>query len=163
MRSVTIPGSVIEVEESSFALCPLLEKVIISSADIIFNKESFAGSTRLIDLAAAAGFPSNSRDRFWAGKDNNGDNVYEECSLGDGVGPYLIDRFHNDEKKKSIVRAMRRFCEIAHQSDGTEAEKVEAARAQFPEQTMGIWTAGDFLKQTREGMLGVLGYVGLEV
>ena len=81
-------------------------------------------------------------------------------SYGDGVGPYLIDRFHNDEKKRIILLASRLFCKMVDEADGTEVEKVEAARVLFPKKlpSMKQSTVGDFLKYNREG--GVTGVLG---
>ena len=147
LTSVVLPASLRNVEDRRcFLGCLNLAKVVLS-APVSFPEMAFVDCTRMIELADAAGFPSTINEY--------GNNT------GEGVGPYLLDRFYNDEKKKIILRAMRSFLEIVHHEDGSEAEKVEAARLRFPQPfpSMGQQTAGDFLKYTREGVLGVLGDV----
>ena len=145
LTSVSLPVSLRNVEAGCFAGCSKLAKVVLS-APVSFRERAFERCTRMIELADAAGFPST---------------INEYGNTGESVGPYLLDRFYNDEKKKIILRAMRSFLEIVHHEDGSEAEKVEAARLRFPQPfpSMGQQTAGDFLKYTREGVLGVLGDV----
>jgi len=76
----------------------------------------------MIELAAAAGFPS----------------IPAMCSddvvrnLGDGVVPYLINRFEKNERKRCVLLALMRFKNAVHVHDGTEEEKVAAAKKHHP-------------------------------
>ena len=61
-----------------------------------------------------------------------------------------------DEIKEIVLVASRRFRVIVHNTHGTEVEKVEAARLQYPMlfPSMEDQTAGDFLKLIRGGIRG---------
>ena len=61
-----------------------------------------------------------------------------------------------DEMKEIVLVASRRFRVIVDNAHGTEVEKVEAARLQYPMlfPSMENQTAGDFLKLARGGVRG---------
>ena len=65
------------IGEHAFQHCDKLENVQLASSSISFGDDPFAGCYRLIEIAAAAGFPSN--------------NFEYNYDHGDGVAPYLID------------------------------------------------------------------------
>jgi len=100
-----------------FQYCPELEDVQLASSSISFGRDPFAGCDRLIELAAAAGFPS---PKF------NGNNY------GDGIVLYLLARFERSERKRYVLLAHMRFKNAFHASSGTEEEKVTAAKKHHP-------------------------------
>ena len=157
---VTLPESLRNVKDHCFIGFSKLAKVVLS-APVPFHPNSFIGCTRMIELAEAAGFPSTiiHRENELYMVDPGVDTAEHITHTGDGVAPYLLDRFYNDEKKRIILRASREFVDLVNEADGLdEAEKVEAARLCYPAKfpTLKERTAGDFLMQTRDGVHGVL-------
>jgi len=57
---------------------------------------------------------------------------YAHVNLGAGVAPYLIDRFERSERKRYVLLAHMRFKNAVHADDGTEEEKVTAAKKHHP-------------------------------
>ena len=105
---------------AAFQNCFKLEDVQLASKSISFGDYPFAGCDRIIELAAAAGFPSK------LARNCHG----EMTSTGDGVVPYLIARFERSERKRYVLLAHMRFKNAVHAHDGTEEEKVAAAKKQ---------------------------------
>ena len=162
----------------AFQSCPYLHTVSLSSSQTRFARTSFAGCTRLIEEAGAAGFPS-SIGGFGYG-----------FNQGEGVSPFLLDRQERAERKFYVLLALLRFNALVHSHPGmTESSKVLAAQAQFPlllssttitsttctvreirtpsgafktttvrniNTEVKTTTAGDFLKGVRMGTQGVL-------
>jgi len=63
--------------------------------------------------------------------------VHGEMNCGPGVFPYLIDRFEKSvversERKRFVLVALMRFKNAVHAHDGTEEEKVAAAKKHHP-------------------------------
>ena len=108
--------------------CSKLEDVQLASSSISFNELApFGGCDRLIELAAAAGFHSNTfRTHADFGTNGAGTN------RGAGVVPYLIDRIERSERKGIVLVANMRFTNAVHAHDGTEEEKVATAKLLFP-------------------------------
>jgi len=52
--------------------------------------------------------------------------------MGDGVVPYLVPRFERSERKRYVLIALMRFKNAVHAHDGTEEEKVAAAKKHHP-------------------------------
>jgi len=87
-----------------------LEDAQLASRSTEFGRGPFIKCDRLIELAAAAGFPSNTFG-----------------NLADaGVVPYLLDRFERSERKDIVLVAHMRFKKAVH--EGEEKEKVAAAK-----------------------------------
>jgi len=107
----------------AFQLCAKLEDVQLASSSISFFRDPFNGCDRLIELAAAAGFPS---------KTFNTTPDHGTVNLGAGVVPYLIDRFERSERKRLVLLALMRFKNAVNVSSGTEEEKVAAAKQWHP-------------------------------
>jgi len=76
------------------------------------------------DALSAAGFPSNTS--------YTNRHTGEKANIGDGVVPYLIARFERSEKKRFVLLALMRFKNAVHADDGTEEEKVAAAKNHHP-------------------------------
>ena len=53
-------------------------------------------------------------------------------STGDGVVPYLLDRCDRNERRRFVLHALMRFKNAVHAHDGTEEEKVTAAKKHHP-------------------------------
>jgi len=112
------------VREGAFASCSKLEDVQLASSSISFGFDPFGGCDRLTELADAAGFASN---RFVPHPDTG-----ERVNTGDGVPPCLIVRFERSERKQFVLVALIRFKNAVHTHDGTEEEKVAAAKKLHP-------------------------------
>ena len=142
LTSITLPDKLKVIEEFAFIKCSSLERVLcnktlktigdcafggcsklkdvkFASNTISFDRDPFMGCDRLIELAAAAGFPSNT---FGTRADTG-----EKLNMGAGVVPYLVDRFERSERKRYVLLAHMRFKNAVHAHDGTEKEKVTAA------------------------------------
>ena len=76
----------------------------------------------MIELADAAGFPSKLIPATAGGLINS----------GEGVVPYQIARFERSERKRFVLVALIRFKNAVHAHDGTEEEKVAAAKLHHP-------------------------------
>ena len=103
-----------------------LKDVQLAPSSISFGFDPFTACERLIERAAAAGFPSNTLT------DLPHPETGEQIILGDGVVPYLIDRFKRSERKRFVLLAHMRFKNAVHAHDGTEKEKVAAAKQHHP-------------------------------
>ena len=120
------------IDYCAFKSCSKLEDVQLTSSSISFVDEPFSGCDHLIELADAAGFPSNRIITL--------DSAGETYNVGDGVEPYLIDRFERierpkqerSERKRYILLALMRFKNAVHTHDGTEEEKVATAKLYHP-------------------------------
>ena len=77
------------IDVGAFQCFSKLEDVQLASKSISFIDAPFLGCDPLIELAAAAGFPSNRFGTFQG----------ETANMGEGVVPYLIDRFERSERK----------------------------------------------------------------
>ena len=97
-----------------FQYCPELEDVQLASSSISFGRDPFAGCDRLIELAAAAGFPST------MGILNAAGDLYKR---GQGVVPYLIDRFERSERKRFVLLAIQERCPCAQRHRGGEGRR----------------------------------------
>jgi len=106
----------------AFNGCSKLEDVQLASKSISFGLASFGECDRLIERATVAGFPSQIVETVDFGKVNT----------GDGVVPYLINRFERSERKRFVLLALMRFKNAVHTHDGTEEEKVTAAKKHHP-------------------------------
>jgi len=112
--------------EAAFQFCSKLVDVQLASSSISFGLQPFAACDRLIEIAAAAGFPSNTfATRYSAG-----------TNLGAGVVPYLLNRFERSERKRYVLVALMRFKNAVHLHDGDEKEKVAAAKQHHPRPTL---------------------------
>jgi len=120
LKRVVFKKNLKTIGSSAFQDCSKLEDVQLASSSISFGPTAFNECDRLIELAAAAGFPSNEFSR------RTGNNY------GDGVVPYLIDRFERSERKRYVLLALMRFKNAVHAHDGTEEEKVDAAKKRYP-------------------------------
>jgi len=105
----------------AFQNCSKLEDVQHASSSISFDRGPFSGCDRLIEIADAAGFPSNK----FVTKPSTGERV----SAGDGVVPYLIDRFERKERKRYVLLAHIRLKNAVHAYEGDEKEKEKVAAA----------------------------------
>jgi len=112
------------IDDGAFARCTMLEDFQLASSSISFSVSAFSGCDRLIELAAAAGFPSND----FAQNQKTG-KIY---NAGRGVAPYLIHQFERSERKRFVLLALMRFKNAVHAYDGTEEEKVAAAKLYHP-------------------------------
>ena len=122
------------IGECAFQDCPKLEDVQLASSSISFSRDPFLGCDRLIELATAAGFPSNDVSL----SDKN-----MMSNWGDGVFPYLIDRFKRSERRRFVLVANRRFNNAVHAHDGTEKEKFAAAQQLLhPASTLSCFACG---------------------
>jgi len=81
-------------------MCSKLEDVQLASSSISFRSTPFGSCDRLIEIAAVAGFPSNTFGTRPTG---------ERVNTGDGVVPYLIGRFERGERKRIVLVALMRF------------------------------------------------------
>jgi len=147
LTRITLPGKLKIIEEAAFAECTSLELVIcnkklktirdatfqdrsmledvqLASISTSFGDTPLLGCDRLIEIAAAAGFPSII---LWPRNDND-----EQANIGAGVVPYLIARFERSERKRFVLLAHMRFKNAVHAHDGTEKEKVAAAQQHHP-------------------------------
>jgi len=115
------------IDEYAFVGCSKLEDVQLASSSISFGSVPFGGCNRLIELTDAAGFPSIPGTGF--------DGVV--CNKGDGVVPYLLDRFERSERKGYVLVALMRFNEVVHTHEGSEEDKVAAAKKLHPEVRKG--------------------------
>jgi len=121
------------IGECAFQQCFKLEDGQLASNSISFVLMPFGGCDRLIKLADAAGFPSQI---VLAIDSISGD----EFNKGDGVVPYLIARFdkflrpkqERSERKRIVLDSLMRFKNAVHAHDGTEEEKVTAAKKHHP-------------------------------
>jgi len=107
------------IGNGAFEKCPKLEDVQLVSSSIFFGQYPFIVCDRLIEIAAAVGFPSNKVCFNDAG---------EQVSGGDGVAPCLIARFERSERKRIVLVANIRFNNAVNAHDGTEEEKIAAAK-----------------------------------
>jgi len=112
------------IDDAAFAGCPKLEDVQLASSSTSFGRIPFNDCDRLIELADAAGFPSNTFGPPVEGVRHN---------LGVGVVPYLIGRFERSERKRYVLLAQMRFKNAVHASSGTEEEKVASAKKHHPQ------------------------------
>ena len=117
-----------------FNECSKLEDVQLASSSISFGRYPFTRCDRLIELADAAGFPSNT-----FGNPRNGKPVNE----GAGVVPYLIARFERSERKGIVLVAHMHFHEVVVAHSGTEEEKIAAAKQLHPKSKKRSHDAGD--------------------
>ena len=108
----------------AFSACSKLEDIQLASSSISFGDAPFFVCDRLIELAAAAGFPSNTNF--------TNEEYGDEANTGDGVVPYLIDRFERSERKRFVLLAQIRFKNAVHAHDGDEKKKVAAAQQHHP-------------------------------
>jgi len=106
----------------AFQDCSKLEDVKLASSSIYFDQYPFGRCDHLIKLAAAAGFPSNKIIQFEG----------EPYNTGDGVVPYLLARFERSERKRYVLFALMRIKNAVHAHNGTEEEKVAAAKKHHP-------------------------------
>ena len=104
---------------NAFGGCSKLEDVQLASSLISFGRGPFADCDHLIELAAAAGFPSNTFSTI---------DEFGTVNHGDGVEPYLINQFERSKRKRYVLLALMRFKNAIHAHDGTEEEKVAAAK-----------------------------------
>ena len=147
LRSINIPGTVTDVGQWAFSYCESLTEVRLSSLEVRFDLGVFHESTRLIELADAAGFQSSNFDKY-------GEN------LGEGVEPFLVACFEREVRKRHLLAAAHKFVAIVHRGQGTELERVEAAKERFPASFFfRAGSVGDFLKMTRAGEKDVLGVI----
>ena len=79
------------IYDCAFQYCSKLKDVQLASSSISFGSIPFAACDRIIELADAAGFNSNT----FATRPDNGKKVH----AGDRVVPYLIARFERSERK----------------------------------------------------------------
>jgi len=81
----------------------------------------------MMEIADDAGFPS---ETFGIDPD------FGRFNCGDGVVPYLIDRFKKkrdrSERKRLVLLANIRYNNAVHAHVGTEKEKVAAAKIFYP-------------------------------
>ena len=82
------------INDEAFLFCSKLEDVQLASSSISFGFTPFVGCDRLIEIAGAAGFPSNTFDSPFEGRPVN---------FGDGVVPYLSRRHNVPLNPKLIV------------------------------------------------------------
>jgi len=106
------------IGDAAFAHCSQLEDFQLASSSISFGDTPFIACDRLIELAAAAGFPSNL--------------IGVDGTTNVGVVPYLLARFERNERKLFVLLALMRFKNAVHAHDGTEEEKVAAAKLLHP-------------------------------
>jgi len=114
------------IGECAFQNCPKLEDFQLASSSISFDctptggieSTPFGGCDRLIERAAATGFHSTGVS--WQG-----------FNLAQGVGPYLLDRAMANERKRHVLVANLRFHKTVNAHDGTEKEKVAAAKLMY--------------------------------
>ena len=108
------------IGRGAFYGCSKLEDFQLASSSISFGDWPFVGCDRLIELAAAAGFPSNT--------------FSPETRTNEGVGvvPYLIAQCETSERRDIVLVAHMRFKNAVHSGEGDEKEKVAAAKLQFP-------------------------------
>jgi len=146
VTNITLPEKLEVLEEPTFRECASLEKVIYNDSLIImgnhafsncprllpsrlpcssitFSRTPFAVCDRLIEFAAADGFPS---DRF--GTTYGGAVI----NLGIGVVSYLLNRYRGNEKKRLILLAHKRFGKTLDAQFGTEQEKFDAVKIFYP-------------------------------
>jgi len=145
LTSITLPGKLEVIEEKAFSHCPALERVIcnknlktigekaflscskledfqLASSSTSFGKYPFVNCKTLIEIATAAGFPSNTFSPHPG---------FAHVNLGDGVVHYLIDRIEAKERRRYVLLAHVRFESAVHANSGTKEEKVAAASKQF--------------------------------
>ena len=145
LKSITLPDKLEVIERVAFVACTSLERVVcnkklkimgngalkdcpklkdvqLASSSISFGGDPFNNCNRMIELAAAAGFPST------IGTNSRGDSF----DRGEGVVPYLLNLFERSERKRFVLLALMRFKNAVHTHDGTEEEKVAAAQQRHP-------------------------------
>jgi len=142
----------------AFDGCSKLKNVQLASKSISFGRNPFRGCDRLIELAAAAGFPSNKMGTYWE--------TDEPVNMGEGVVPYLIDRFERSERKRFVLVAHMRFKHAIHDFVGSEEDKFNAVRSEVGKRNADKSFNVGFLLQCcvigggAEGILGsILQYV----
>jgi len=146
LKRITLPGKLTVIEKLAFGQCHSLERIVCNKnlktigdgafqecsmlEDVQFASKStsfiynpFPACDRMIELAAAAGFPSNTFSKV---------PQFAGANLGAGVVPYLIDRFERNERKRYVLVALMRFKNAVHAHGGTEEEKVAAAKKHHP-------------------------------
>jgi len=120
------------IGHSAFECCPKLEDIQLASSSISFVEYSFNQCDRLIEIADAAGFPSN---EFLYDEETD-----EDVSEGEGVSPYLLDRFERSERRQHVLLAYLRFSAAVNSHPGTETEKHAAVKQQFNEWACPVCT-----------------------
>jgi len=128
-------------------MCSKLEDVQLASSSISFGYIPFCGCNRLIELAAAAGFPSNTFG-------NHPD--FGRVKFGAGVVPYLNDRFENYERRIPVLLAYLRFSDAVHTSRGSEVRKFEKARSAYATKFVGGVLQCGLIGGGPKGVLGVI-------
>jgi len=113
------------IGELAFLFCRKLADVQLASSSTSFGLDQIVACDRLIELAAATGFPSNT---FGFPHSVTG----QRDNMGEGVVPYLIHRFERNERKRFVLLALMRFKNAVHAHDGTEEKKVAAAQKHHP-------------------------------
>jgi len=181
LTSITLPNKLEVIEELAFTHCSALERVVFNKNLKTIGKCAFGGCSkledvqlasssisfrdvapffecyRLIEIAAAAGFPSNE----------------PKCTViigvrrvgSDRVVPYLIDLFEKRmERRRIVLVAHMRFKKTVHALKGTEKERITAMKLQYNDESNGILSASLLSSVMRgggvEGVLGtILGFV----
>jgi len=147
VKCVTLPDKLTTLERYIFSECDKLERVycnkhltsigrscfiwcfelkyfqLASSSVSLVGDLQFRGCGILIERATAAGFPSSEWTHFQGNNDFSDDHTE-----GDGVPPYLIDRFEENEKKRYVLLANLRFVKAVDAAAESEEEKIEAAK-----------------------------------
>jgi len=121
LKSVVCNKNLKTIGDGAFQQCTKLEDVQIAPSSISFVKSPFGDCDRLIEVADAAGFPSKPRMNMFG----------DMSDFGDGIAPYLIDRFERNERKQLVLLAHMRFNNAIHAHVGSEEEKVAAAKLLF--------------------------------
>jgi len=120
LKRVVFNKNLKTIGSSTFQGCSKLEEVQLASRSISFDRDQFVRCDLLIEIANAAGFPSNTFNH------KTGSN------WGIGVAPYLIAGFERLERKRFVLLALLRFKIAVHAHDGDEKEKVAAAKQHHP-------------------------------
>jgi len=147
LKRVVYNKSLKTIGELSFQHSPKLEDFQLTSSSISSGNVPFAGCDRLIEIAVAAGFPSNTFSTIGG----------EQYNHGDGVVPYLRKRA---ERKGIILLAHLRFSAAVHEYEGSEVEKFDNARNAYADKFAGGLLQYSLIGGGPKGVLGeILSYV----
>jgi len=127
------------IGESAFQSCSKLEDVQLASSSINFIRSPFAGGDftgcdRLIEIADAAGFLSSMK-------------ATDDYNKGRGIVPSLINQFNRKEWRTAVLVAHMRFVAVVHTNEGSEKEKVAAAKKElYPRRSKDTILVGELMQ-----------------